>query len=605
MSHGCKLPRRAPSLVLLLAALLWLAAGCEDRRPPPPPADPVPPPVHVTPSGPLGELISPPEVLLFGGSNSPLSLMTRLQRLTKALGSPVTRPELAPLTLQQELRLQSAEGIDLSRPMRFALFDPKLSPEPIALVFGTKSRAQLVASLPADRQANDAGNEYSYPAAAPAADAGAAPRRIYLSFIDDFAVVTRQPTAFPTHKTFLAGLIGAKVPGELALVASATNVLSIYQRDLDTTVEAAKERLRQAASGPGRSALQLIKVIDFVAALAGDLDRLHLTLELLEDGGKLTVDLQPRPQSKLAGRFGQLGRSKLALLGRLPADTPFFATMSVDPDGDNELARYLAQFMLHLGIGSADVPEKYNEALGRFFVATTGELTFAAHALPEGGEQLALSGIFGLRDAAQARAALRAMHEKKSVLEGYEKLGLKVSFKPSAYQVGEVEVDLMTVELVKPKDGEAVDMKQKLGSGAAILEAFMSTHFALHGDLGIIAHGKEGKATIEAFLGGKLAGGLDQAPGMQRAGKHVAPNAFFMIYGSPVDVIKRIKLDGQTPLLPQAAHLPSLSRTGVVLSAGAAEGRVRLVLDVPAEQVVSVAQLVMAGRRSGLGLKAK
>jgi hypothetical protein len=165
---------------------------------------------------------------------------------------------------------------------------------------------------------------------------------------------------------------------------------------------------------------------------------------------------------------------------------------------------------------------------------------------------------------------------------------MTLEYKEDAYKVGDVGVSTMQV-----KAGKAL---AALGPFGPMLEDLMTTHTAHGKDLGVVAYGKDGKATIEAFLGGKIAGGLDQAPGVVRALKNAAPGTFLLMYAAPVELVKGIDLGGKNPLAAKLGDIPA-SKSGIAISVGAQGGVVTVTLDVPTEQAKNVAQLALRGQQ--------
>jgi hypothetical protein len=113
-------------------------------------------------------------------------------------------------------------------------------------------------------------------------------------------------------------------------------------------------------------------------------------------------------------------------------------------------------------------------------------------------------------------------------------------------------------------------------------------------DLGVVAVGSDARATIEGLLGGKLAGGLRGAPGPARALKLAAPNPFAMLYVSPVEVARRVRLGGMNPLAPLLEGITAT--TGIGLSIGSEAGALRAVIDLPVEQVQKIGQVVQKSK---------
>jgi hypothetical protein len=217
-------------------------------------------------------------------------------------------------------------------------------------------------------------------------------------------------------------------------------------------------------------------------------------------------------------------------------------------------------------------------------------MLFAAHK-DLAGKGTSLTALMGMRDAAKAHASMKIlseMYKEQTLVDTYKQMGMQLEFKEEAYKVGDVPVSTMQVKAGK--------LMAQLGPFGPMLEDLMTTHTAHGKELGVVAYGKAGKTAIEAFLGGKVQGGLDQAPGVQRALKNAAPGTFMLAYAQPVELVKGIDLGGKNPLAPKLADLPP-SAMGIAVSAGAQGGVVTVTLDVPTEQAKGVAQLALRGQQ--------
>jgi hypothetical protein len=343
------------------------------------------------------------------------------------------------------------------------------------------------------------------------------------------------------------------------------------------------------AAGP--NAIQASQVeglgamLDWFGTTVKELDKVVLETKLVADGGLFTLQLHPKKGSEVEKTFKMLGKRPLKLLGKLPADSVAFFGGSIDPDAASDLTQRLVTWSLTMGLGGAEMPEKYIKGMSDYWKATTGEFVLAAHPAVA-GKGLALTGLMGLRDADKAQEMMKLlaeMYKEPTITAAYKELGMTMSFKPDAYKVGDVSVATMQMTMTK---GMA-----ELGPLGPMIQDLLHTHTGMGKDLGYIAYGKDGKATLEALINGKLAGGLDKAPATVRALKHGAPGAFFFMCGSPVDIAKGIDLGGQNPLAAKLADAPA-SKTMLCTSAGQQDGVIYLTTDAPVEQAKSIAQLV-------------
>ena len=543
-------------------------AGCDDEKKP----DGVAPTKtqEVAPSGPIEDLEAPAEVVTFGGSDSLVSLANEVGAVGGPMGSAAINPAMIGKAMAKTFGLKNDGAFALDKPFRFAMVDPKNLDEPLVLIVSMTKKEELVALLPQDHKKDDAGNAISYPVNG---------ETVYLNFVDELAVFSLDKELFAKHKPFLVELAGSKVASEGVAVVSASNATKMYDKELDDAVAEAERALGQQQGTPmGGDGMK--KMAQWFASTAKELDRLVVRVDGLDDGGKLAFDLIPKAESALKKTFDALGEQKLELLDEVPADAPMAMVAAMDPDTTGELTQSLTAWSLQLSLGD-EVDEELTKAMDDYWKASTGQMAFAAHAVPN-VEGLRFSGLFGVRDAEKARAAqkvLRGIYERDSFKKTYAELGLTMTFQPDAYKVGDVPVDRVVAKLDETA-GDA-NLERALGPTAALFSDLMNTHVAIASPLGVMAYGQDGKSVIEAWLGGDVPGGLHEAPGMVSALKHAAPGLFMIMYGKPLEVMKAL---GVSPPQGQAAQGKGGDR-GLALSAGAEKGTLHVVLDLPTTQV--------------------
>lgn len=519
------------------------------------------------------------DVIVYGGTNTLDDLMGKVQGLAGKV-VPQTPPlqQMIGPALQGELRLKSAEPIDVKKPLRFALFDPKKYPkDPTAVMFGITGRDKLEAALPDNKKADDQGNAFSY------VKFEGSTRPVFLNFIGDFVVVTREPTLFGQNKDFLEKLTQAEMPRAGGVVVAMKNINRIFGAEMKQGLSEVRANVSQMAEQmPNLQADSIVTMIDWVTSAIAELEEIRVVGTLFDDGAKAEIILQPAKGSQLAKTFEALsGRGDTALLARLPADSPFFALASFDPAKMEPLATSMMTMMVGAAFGGDEAKAKtYRDAFMEYMKALTGDFVIAAHG-GSAGQGLSLVALGGVKDAAKARETYRAlagMYQEPTVVEHYKKLGLQMEVKQGAYEVDGVKVDVISSKLANlPTDMGPV------GGMMGMLNELMTQHVAIGKDLTVIAYGSDGRKQVESFLGGKVQGGLKDAKGVARALKHMAANANFLMYVSPVDLARELKLGGMNPLAPALAGIDA--ETGVAFSAGTTDGVMQIVIDVPVETV--------------------
>ena len=570
------------SLLCLLGVLgLALATtSCDDKK-----SDKVTTPTkEVVASGPLEKLKAPANVLVYGGTDNPIKLLSKLDGFIGAVAGAATKPEMAAAGLQMSFKLSDAKVIDLSKPIRVAVFDPKKNPNPLLVAFGTTGKDKLKAALPSEKKADQEGNAFSYPAGG---------RTVYVNFIDDFVVMTHAAGLFKAQRPFVKTLLGSKVTGQAAVILPVGNITTLYKTEMAAAQKQMGALSKQLGKQPGLSPEQFSSTMKTAFEVIGDLDSVLVTTRDTSDGGLLLAfDVAAKKGSETNKMLATVSPSTLAGLAKLPVDAAFAVAMSYG-SGKSVWSKKFYSWSLKMMFGGNQAAEKYLAPMTAYMESTTGEVGVAGHSLA-GKDDLGIVMTTGIKDFDAAKKAwddMTALYKDKDFLEAYKKLGIDFSFKKAAYKIGDVAVSTSETKLTK----ELPD-KPKLGGGAAaaMLEGVTSTHMALTKDGQTTSFGKDPKPFMEAWLGGKVSGGLDKASGVVRAKKNAAAGSFFFLYGSPLAVARKISIGGKK-LFPQAPAGPT-PKNGMAFSLGAKDGRLHVVLDVPSGQAKSLVQLATLAR---------
>ena len=537
-------------------------------------------------AGKLADVAAPADVLAFGGLRNIDQIVAKVQSI--APGGAQATPSIAP-AIAQKLGLKGGAALDLSKPVRLAMFDPR-GKERSAFVFAVKSREALVESLPATKKVDEQGNAYGYGRASDA----------FLNFVGDFAVFTHAADTFANHRDFFARFAGADLPEELAVRVRVKALMDAVGGELAQGLAELERLLRQQApnAGDSRAAAGVAGFAKELLGFAKDVDEATVTASLAE-GILGKIVLRPIGGSPGAAAFADLAGRPHQLYARYPAGSPFVASFSGDPDKALGIVETLSQLAIDTAPYAQATRDKLLELNRRFVAASSGEFAIAAHPVT-GTEGLALTGVVGLRDAAEMRRVtdgLADILKDPSMVATYEKVGAKLVFEKHAYKVGDVWFDTSEVKL-------DADKVEQLGPQGAFVAGLFQMHFGIGKDAAYFGYGRDAKAALEALVGGKLPPGLDKDEGVVRAFSHAAPQAFALLYVKPIDVVRA--LAGVVPgerskrLLDGLALLPS-SPKGVSLALGVDDGALVATLDLPAEQLAAIAQLAMLQKIAAMG----
>lgn len=536
-------------------------------------------------SAPLEGLQAPPDALVYGGTAPLRTLLASLSGFAQQAQVPVPPLEAQlGVALKAELNLKDDKVVDLGKSMRFALLNPKLHAQaPVALLFGATQKDAFVAALPDDRKADDEGNAFSFLRFPGSSQA------VYVNFVLDTVVVTRDKTIFPKYREFLERLAMADIDRAGGVIFAVKNLAPIYGADLDAALADIKKNARAAiAAIPGAAgqAWMVDGLTEAVGRWARELDQVRLLVDTPADGLRAQLVFQPKPDGDLQKSFATLrGPGTGALLDRMPADAPFFLWANVAPERLQAIsARFAAMTVGAMFKADPAKKQEYDQAMVDALAAMNGEMVVAAHG-PVQGDGLSVSGILGISDADKARksqAKLATVYQEPGAVEYYKKIGLEVSMQPAAYTVGDVPVSVFSTKIG--------DSNPQLASMRGGLQELLTQHVGISKDACVLAIGSDARPTVEAILGGTLKGGLRTAEGPGRALKLAAPNPVAVLYVSPIELARRVRLGGMNPA---AELLKDISaKTGLALSVGTEAGALQVVFDLPAEQMQKIGQVM-------------
>lgn len=519
------------------------------------------------------------DVIAFAGTAPVVAAVTELQKLAgQVLPTVPPLPQMVGPAVQGEWRLKDPAAISADKPMRFAAFDPKkFKGDPFAYVYGITSKDAFVAALPDTKQAGTDGNAYSY------AKIEGSNRPVYVNFLGDGHVaLTRNKDVFPQNKDFLQKLADAPVDEAGAGVVVMKNITRIFGEEMNRGFaemkKAASQAAQQTPGGAGQVAL-IEATADWMAEAARDLDVIEGRIVLVSDGIKADFSLRPKAGAALEKAFRALeGRGDATILARLPANAPFFMLGSADPAKMDAAFRPVVDTFVTAPMFGGDQAKAklVGELLSKYIAGMTGDFAFGAFST--GGQGLELAALIGVKDADKVREASRAWSDlyQDPAAAAYQKsMGFEMSIQKDAYQVAGAPVDIVQSKLTQLPP-EAAPM-------AGMLAGFLTQHVAIGKDIGVVAYGTEARKIIEGLLAGSIKGGLDQDKGVKRALEHKAKNAWMLLYFSPVDLAREIKLNGMNPLAPMLAGVEA--ETGIAISLGSSDGAAQFVLDVPVETI--------------------
>ncbi len=558
--------RHNPRWMFFVVVCAALVAGCAKKEKKADDAPKVTPTKELVAGGALEKLAAPAGVMAFGGAESPAALVKALSAMLGTAGAAVT-PEVASAGMEQGFKLQTG-AIDFAKPMRFAVVDPKAFKEPLLVAFAPKGgREGLEKALPADKKKDDAGNAFSYSAG----------HTTYVNFLDEWVVLSQDKDIFAKNRDFVKQLLGAKTAAPASVLVSVQNLVKAYGAELD----AGLAQIGKMPPQPGMNPQQLADMMKAVAALAHDLDTLVIS-GAADNGLILTFDARPKADSSLATMAGAPSPGKLALLPKIPGNAAFAMVMSMDTEHPSPLMHALLQWSMRSTFSAAG--DKVMSVTDSFMKACSGEFAFAGYKQPN-SENLTMVSLTGVKDAAAVRkgwSEMQSVYKDPAVQANLEKLGMKMEVKPDAYKIGAVPV---TVQETK------IDAKQnpQMAQVQTLLAPMLTSHYAVSDDLAVVAMGKDAKAALEAWLGGKVEGGGADNLRFAAVRAKAADNTVMLAFGSMSGILGAFGMPGM-------GGLAAVGDRDMAVSLGTKDGALRLVIDLPAQQIQ---QMVMMASQLG------
>jgi len=544
-------------VVLFLAALVALTGcGDDEKKKSEEKKVEATPKKELVSSGPVEKLTAPAGVVAFGGAQD-------LQAATKNLGG-IFDPAMITEQVKGALALSKLE---LDKPMRFMLADPKKNPEGsfiVGLDLGGKKGGEAV--LPKEKKADDEGNAHSYK------DPGG--KKIFVNFVEPYTVFTRTKDAFSKNEAFFKKVIGADVEGGATVIVSVVNAQTVFKEEMDE----AFEQMGKGPGTPGLAAGQLESMMGGVRDALEEVDTVAITLDPVDGGSTATIVATPKANTELQKSLAGMKPQPLSFLAKLPPKTTGAAVFAMKPEMGG-LAEKIFSWSMRASLGIDD--PKLVEASKEYWKASTGEMAYAFTEIPDtkGSKVTMIAGITDQAAAQKYQDTLMSMYDDKAFNDRMGEMGMTYEVKKNAYEVAGAKATVVEMK-VDPKKNPA----------GAMLGAMKEQHNIIGEDLQVSAFGDESQKVITAWLEGKVPGGFDKAPPVVRAMKNKAPGTFFIAWGDPAAIMASVMAAAQPEGTKGAAPpAPPPTADGMALSLGAADGKLHVVFDLPTSTLKALA----------------
>ncbi|MBV69912.1 MAG: hypothetical protein CMH52_01060 [Myxococcales bacterium] len=513
------------------------------------------------------DLTVPESLLVYAGITAPNDTLKSLSAIANTVqpGMP-DATMVAPPLIQNEFRLMSPAGIDLSKSIGFALFERKTyGRDPSATLVGMTSKDQFVQSLPKNNQKqNDAGNAYSYLKWA------GAKTPVFVNFIGQHAVLTRHPDLFPTHKAFLSRLAGHRFKKAGSVFVSLDNVYRAEQKEIDNALAQAKAKSEtDLANSPAAASVGFFTdVLESIPTLMKQLASAEFILSADPSGLGLNFLFSAKDGTRLGTSWAKLKGAEHTLLKTAPMDTVAFGSVAFAASAEpNKLQETVLNFAMNAlkSVAKVDaaIAKEVEESGRAMLKQMTGHFLAIVHPYP-GSNGLLPSVITGIKDASVARAAYTKSVKAMAALTANAELGITSNF--SEYKIGDAPV---TVQ--KTVQANANPMM-------AMLSAFNETHTVITKGKSIVAYGAAAKPELERAMNGANEG-FTKTVDVKRLTKKGVAKAFMYAFVSPVKLMQRVSLGGMNPFAATLTGLEAQGGLGFVL--GAEGNKLNFLIDIP------------------------
>jgi hypothetical protein len=498
-------------------------------------------------AAPLTDLTMPAGVVAVAGIGDPAKVFERLTAAANAVqagGTPLGDEAMKVVADRYAL---APTAIDREKPIQLAVFDPKKNAvDPIVLIARVGSKEKLLAAAKGSPGPDPGDGLITW-------------GNVFARVEGDVATISRDKSLLVTHAAFLKKLASVAPVEGISCAVPMQHIGELYGADIDALASQIK-----MMSPPDQAASNEAMIGALKSALK-ELKTFSITLKPTEDGLFLDLAAEPTALSTWRAVFPMLGtKNEPKQTSKLPANS-FFAVTAVLPPESRPLVKKYFEWVGSMpgGSGMRGALAVYDKAWDAF----SGEIAFAGFSIDGKAGVLAVSGV---KDAKKVREAQReAIEEMLKAPQTPEMKQLKIKFtsKKAAYKIGDVEVDTLKTEMQNAPPG--------IGG---LLAWAGETHTAVTDTESVVAYGPSAKGVLEAYVSGKLPGGLDASPFMSRMKRASVKDAIMRVAASPNDIVTLAGL----PVATKGA-------APMTFSAGASEGVLHFGLDLPTEQIPAIA----------------
>ncbi len=520
----------------------------------------------------------PLDIIAYGGTAPLESALGELSTLINTVLPFSSLSDMAAALLQGEANLTSVAAFDRKQPIRFALANPKKYQNGSIVLVGVTSPDAFVATLPEiEKKKDDQGNQYSY------LKVETSNRPVYVNFINNFAVFTREVTLFQDFKPFLEQLTKSNMKGLGSLSVDFDHFLQAYENKTSLALTPIRRSIKNFHGLLNQVGLDSRNIVAAAGLALPHLSSAEFSLTAEAEGLQINASLGFKEAEKpleLLGFLKQLKAQPHDLLKKVPEKAPFFLSLSM---GGVDFSSLEESFKTaFVDAGEAKVPgltEKYQAKRDTFLgglKSFDGQAVFTAFPQAEGDKASTVFVLAHATDGGKLETALTEVANMVSDPALAPLYSVPLAYTASAGKVGDVDMHRVIGTLTD-------DQRHKMSTRLANLtssKSELTVDFAQKDGLlafSLLDNAERSAARMDEIF--KRQNGLDQSAMAKRALNQAVPNSFAILTFNPIEAARQIVAD--TPIAEILKDINS--QTGLTISAAGEEKTLHMRLDLPME----------------------
>lgn len=512
------------------------------------PAQATPPAAQTPPAGTLAPATVTPipgQVIAYGSVKSLNDLIATVKDVaTKVSPMPMAGnlDQMMLQGLQGALGFQNMTWLDLTRPARIVVLNPKTNPQPGVVVLPVTDPEAVKAALPVERKEGEAGNQFTYTHDF---------QTIYANLSGKELVLTQAPEAFALVKEFVEkNLVGhaPSVPFEITIAMD--NVLTIFGQELAM----AEAQVNQMASMPMMMPMPglqdvLKKEYELIFKGIRELERIDIAFAATDGRLQLPMTFTVKADGGLAKFIKSMAGRKVDAAALLPAASYFVMAYNFDPTAASAWTNLGFEFIGKSFQMDAEKLGKLRSLYDQSIAVTTGETAFGLYR--DGNFSFAFDVIYGITDPVKAREVHLAFYGAiwNELVELAKNLAQKEGAQiPPTLDLSSFPMAVQSINAMAAPMGISLALQKEDYKGVTIDVIDLKIDYTK-----LPPMDADEKAIVDAILGDHVQFALAYAPGYMF--ESLGPNA-----------VARVKaaIDGTKPLANDAsfAHVRDLLKDG-------------------------------------------